>query len=72
MGVSFASWLSSMSTRECLAFEAARSFTSQYVVSVLQYLLAVRGTHHHIRSDNDPGFVATVIRDWLRRADVGP
>lgn len=52
-----------MNTREYSAFEAARSFASQYVVSVLQYLLAVRGTHHHDRSDNDPGFVATVICD---------
>ena len=52
-----------MSTRERLSFEAARSFTSQYVVSVLQYLIAVRGIHHHVRSDDDPEFVATVIRD---------
>ena len=59
-------------TRECLALEAARSFTSQDVVGVLQYLFAVRGTPQHIRSDNGPEFVATVIRDWLRRSDVGP
>jgi hypothetical protein len=31
-------------TRECLAFAAARSFTSPDVVAVLQYLFAVRGT----------------------------
>jgi len=61
-----------MSTRECLVFEAARSFTLQYMVSVLQYLPAVRGTHHHIHSDNDLEFVATVIRDWMQHADVGP
>lgn len=52
--------------------EAARSFTSQDVVGVLQHLVAVRGTPQHIRSDNGPEFVATVIRDWLRRSDVGP
>ena len=59
-------------TRECLALEAAGSFTSQDVVGVLQYLFAVRGTPQHIRSDNGPEFVATVIRDWLRRSNVGP
>jgi len=37
------------------------------VVGVLQYLFAVRGTPQHIRSDNGPEFVATVIRDF----DVG-
>ena len=42
------------------------------MVSVLQYLPAVRGTHHHIHSDNDLEFVATVIRDWMQHADVGP
>ncbi|HIK93908.1 MAG TPA: transposase, partial [Planctomycetes bacterium] len=59
-------------TRECLAIEVARSFTAQDVLGVLQYLFAVRGTPQHIRSDNGPEFVAAVIRDWLRRSDVGP
>ena len=31
-------------TRECLALEVARSFTSQDVLGVLQYLFAVRGS----------------------------
>ena len=42
-------------TRECLAIEVGRSFTSQDVIGVLQYLFAVRGAPQHIRSDNGPG-----------------
>ena len=57
-------------TRECLAIEVARSFTAQDVLGVLQYLFAVRGTPHHIRSDNGPEFVAKIVRRWLERADV--
>ena len=49
--------------RECLAIEVARSFTAQDVIGVLQYLFAVRGTPHHIRSDNRPEFVAYTVRD---------
>jgi len=37
-------------TRECLAIEVGRSFTSREVIDVLQYLFAVRGTPDHIRS----------------------
>jgi putative transposase len=57
-------------TRECLAIEVARSFTAQDVVGVLQYLFAIRGVPHHIRSDNGPEFVAKTVRRWLERAEV--
>jgi len=57
-------------TRECLAIEVARSFTSQDVVGVLRYLFAVRGTPQHIRSDNGPEFVARTICRWLQQANV--
>jgi transposase InsO family protein len=57
-------------TRESLAIEVARSFTSDDVIGVLQYLFAVRGTPQHIRSDNGPEFVAKNIRRWLQRANV--
>ena len=43
-------------TRECLAVEAARSFTARDVKLTLQYLFAVRGSPQHIRSDNGPEF----------------
>ena len=57
-------------TRECLAIEAARSFTARDVMLTLQYLFAVRGTPEHIRSDNGPEFVAADIQRWLNRAAV--
>lgn len=57
-------------TRECLAIEVARSFTSQDVIGVLQYLFAVRGAPQHIRSDNGPEFVSKAVCRWLDRADV--
>ena len=57
-------------TRECLAIEVARSFTSQDVIGVLQYLFAVRGAPKHIRSDNGPEFVSKAVCRWLDRADV--
>lgn len=59
-------------TRECLALEVGRSFTSRDVIEVLQYVFAVRGTPEHIRSDNGPEFVSKRIRLWLRQASVGP
>ena len=58
-------------TRECLALEVARSFTSREVLGVLQYLFAVRGRPAHIRSDNGPEFVAQAVHGWLQQAEVG-
>lgn len=58
-------------TRECLALEVDRSFTSADVIGVLQYLFAVRGTPAYIRSDNGPEFVANSVRRWLAQAAVG-
>ncbi len=57
-------------TRECLAIEVGRSFTSDDVVNTLQYLFAVRGTPQHIRSDNGPEFVARRVCRWLSQAGV--
>ena len=57
-------------TRECLALEVDRRFTSQDVIGVLQYLFAIRGTPQHIRSDNGPEFVARSVRQWLKQSDV--
>ena len=58
-------------TRECLATEVARSFTSRDVILTLQYLFAVRGAPQHLRSDNGPEFVARSVRRWLDQAGVG-
>jgi len=57
-------------TRECLAIEVGRTFTSQDVKLTLQYLFAIRGAPEHVRSDNGPEFVAKEIRQWLDRAAV--
>ena len=57
-------------TRECLAIEAARSFTARDVILTLQYLFAVRGAPEHLRSDNGPEFVAREVQRWLERATV--
>ena len=57
-------------TRECLALEVDRRFTSHDVIGVLQYLFAVRGAPQHIRSDNGPEFVAKKVRRWLEQSQV--
>ena len=57
-------------TRECLAIEAARTFTGRDVMLTLQYLFAVRGAPAHIRSDNGPEFMAADVQRWLNRATV--
>lgn len=60
-------WLSIVDehTRECLALELGRSFTSEKVLEVLRDLLIERGVPKHIRSDNGPEFIARKIRAWL-------
>ncbi len=58
-------------TRECLAIEVARSFTSEDVVGLLQHLFAVRGAPEYLRSDNGPEFVAQRVQRWLDQAGVG-
>ena len=65
-------WLSIVDeyTRECLALEVRRSFTSGDVIEVLAELMAVRGVPEHIRSDNGPEFIARSIRSWLDQANV--
>ena len=65
-------WLSVVDeyTRECLALEVRRSFTSLGVIDVLRELLLIRGAPAHIRSDNGPEFIANAIRSWLESARV--
>ena len=57
-------------TRECLAAEVGRTFTSRDVMLTLQYLFAVRGAPEHVRSDNGPEFIAKELQRWLERAAV--
>ena len=65
-------WLSVVDeyTRECLALEVRRSFTSGDVIDVLKDLFAIRPAPVHIRSDNGPEFIARAIRSWLESARV--
>lgn len=65
-------WLSIVDeyTRECLALEARRSFTSGDVIDVLIELMTARGMPQHVRSDNGPEFIAKAIRSWLNQANV--
>lgn len=58
-------------TRECLALEVARRFTSDDFIELLTELLAIRGTPQFIRSDNGPEFIASRVRDFLAKIDVG-
>jgi len=58
-------------TRESPAIEIGRSITSKDVISVLEYLFAVRGTPWFIRSDNGPEFIADAIKRWLEDKKVG-
>lgn len=57
-------------TREALALEVGRHFTSADVLSVLECLIEVRGAPKHIRSDNGPEFVAKAVRKWLAANDI--
>lgn len=54
-------------TREALGSEVARSITAEDTVSLLERLVAARGTTpDHIRCDNGPELIAHTLRDWCR------
>lgn len=57
-------------TRECLAIDAGRTFTSEDVLDRLTELFVSRGIPAHIRSDNGPEFTARAVRKWLSRMGV--
>ena len=57
-------------TRQCLAIEVARQQSSRDVLRMLAGLMLRHGIPKHIRSDNGPEFVATVVRQWLSRLGV--
>lgn len=58
-------------TRESLALEVGRHFTSLDVIEVLQYLVDVRGAPAFVRSDNGPEFIADAVRRWFAKSGVG-
>ena len=59
-------------TRECLAVKVNRRLNSHDVVEVLTNLFIQCGVPVHIRSDNDPEFIAKRVREWLEKLQVRP
>ncbi len=57
-------------TRECLAFVAAPSFKAADVVALLEWLGHQHGVPEHLRSDNGPEFIATVVGEWAAAVGV--
>ena len=53
-------------SRECLALEVGRRFTSRDVLDVLARLFVTRGQPKHLRSDNGPEFIAQELRGLAR------
>ena len=58
-------------TRECIALDVGRRFTSDQFVEVLTRLFAIRGVPKFIRSDNGPEFISRRVREFLEAIDVG-
>ena len=57
-------------TRQCLALVVARRFTAADVVAELERLRVWHGTPEHLRSDNGPEFVATVVERHAATAGI--
>ncbi|GIK77433.1 MAG: transposase [Actinomycetes bacterium] len=57
-------------TREALAVEAARSFTADRTVEVLERLSARHGQPAFVRMDNGPELTALALLAWSERAEV--
>lgn len=52
-------------TRECLVVLVGRRLTARDVIRALGRAAQGRGMPEHLRSDNGPEFIATVVRRWL-------
>jgi transposase InsO family protein len=57
-------------TRESLALEASRSFTSEQVCRVLERLISERGKPVALRTDNGPEFVALALQGLCHRHGI--
>jgi transposase InsO family protein len=57
-------------SRECLAIDVRRSFTSEDVLAELAELFILYGIPDYIRSDNGPEFIAKELRQWLSNLGV--
>jgi putative transposase len=58
-------------SRECLAIDVGRKLTSDHVMHRLTQLFVERGVPDYLRSDNEPEFIATDLREWLGALEVG-
>ena len=71
--VRFLNIIDEYTTREALATTAARSFTADATVAVLDGLVATLGrVPEHIRMDNGPELTAYALADWCRYTGVDP
>ena len=59
-------------TRELIAVEVGLNIGSERVKKVLTRAYLEYGLPEYIRSDNGPEFLATALRDWLKKGKVGP
>jgi putative transposase len=59
-------------TREALAMEAERRVDADYLVDVLDRIVAERGTYpEFVRCDNGPEMTSVALRDWCRFSRTG-
>lgn len=60
-------------TREALATRAARSFTADATIAVLDELATTLGRRpEHVRMDNGPELTAYALQDWCRFTATSP
>ena len=59
-------------TKECLVLHVARRTHASHVILILADLFLTRGCPEHIRSDNQPKFVAHKLVKWMKGLDVQP
>lgn len=57
-------------TREVLMIRVKRKLNSTDVLESLAELFLTRGAPKYIRSDNGPEFIATALRQWLKKVNV--
>lgn len=57
-------------TRESLALETSRSFTSEQVCQVLERLVVSRGKPSALRTDNGPEFIALALKGLCHRNGI--
>ena len=58
--------------REALCVAVRPKMNASDVLDVLHRLLMKKGKPEFIRSDNGPEFIATPLREWLRRVGIKP